>query len=106
MLRLDIGRPELAGLVACEKDDAPGFLRIAFKHNAPLTFLGEEDASRPDEAGPERPYTRPVTLFYSHIMQSRDHQTQVEKSGSISLITLPKESLQIHFGLAVEPCSC
>ncbi len=35
MLRLDIGRPELAGFVACEKDDAPGFLRIAFKHNAP-----------------------------------------------------------------------
>src|SRR5579862_2704187 len=41
MLRLDIRRPELAGFVACEKDDAPGFLRIAFKHNAPspLTFL-------------------------------------------------------------------
>src|SRR5215469_15082937 len=28
MLGFDIGRPELAGLVACEKDDAPGFLRI------------------------------------------------------------------------------
>ena len=35
VLRLDIGRPELAGFIACEKDDAPGFLRIAFKHNAP-----------------------------------------------------------------------
>ena len=35
VLRLDIRRPELAGFVACEKDDAPGFLRIAFKHNAP-----------------------------------------------------------------------
>ncbi len=55
MLGLDIRRPELAGLVACEKDDAPGFLRIAFKHNALplLTFLGGEPGSRPAEAGPK-----------------------------------------------------
>jgi hypothetical protein len=40
VLSLNIGRPELAGFVASEEDDAPGFLRIAFKHNAfPLTFL-------------------------------------------------------------------
>src|ERR1700733_1631119 len=34
MFCLDIGRPKLAGFVACKKDNAPGFLRIAFKHNA------------------------------------------------------------------------
>jgi hypothetical protein len=32
VLGLNIRRPELAGLVARKKDDAPGFLRIAFKH--------------------------------------------------------------------------
>src|ERR1700693_1964439 len=34
MLGLYIGRPELAGFVARKKDDASGFLRITFKHNA------------------------------------------------------------------------
>src|SRR5271166_6029387 len=34
VLGLYVRRPELAGFVAREKDDAPGFLRIAFKHNA------------------------------------------------------------------------
>ena len=34
VLSLNIGRPKLAGFVAREKNDAPGFLRIAFKHNA------------------------------------------------------------------------
>ena len=44
VLSLDIRRPELAGFVACEKDDAPGFLRIAFKHNAlPLDLPGQEE---------------------------------------------------------------
>ena len=44
VLSLDIRRPELAGFVAREKDDAPGFLRIAFKHNAlPLTFPVEKN---------------------------------------------------------------
>ena len=48
VLSLDIGRPELAGFVACEKDDAPGFLRIAFKHNAlPPDFPGREKLVRP-----------------------------------------------------------
>src|SRR5450755_3962150 len=54
VLRLDIGRPELAGLVACEKDDAPGFLRIAFKHIAlpPEPSRPEE----PDLPGQPKPW--------------------------------------------------
>src|SRR5271165_2539155 len=43
MLSLDVRRPELAGFIACEKDYAPGFLRIAFEHSAlPLTFPVEK----------------------------------------------------------------
>src|ERR1700683_2851135 len=40
VLGLYIRRPELACFVARKKDDAPGFLRITFKHNAlpPETF--------------------------------------------------------------------
>src|SRR2546426_1259996 len=34
VFRLNIRRPELAGLIARKEDDAPGFLRIAFKHIA------------------------------------------------------------------------
>ena len=34
VLGLYIRRPELACFVARKKDDAPGFLRITFKHNA------------------------------------------------------------------------
>src|SRR5579864_1829136 len=44
VLSFNIRRPELAGFVAREKDDAPGFLRIAFKHDAlPLTFPVEKN---------------------------------------------------------------
>ena len=35
MLGLYVRRAELAGLVAREEDDAPGFLRITFEHIAP-----------------------------------------------------------------------
>jgi hypothetical protein len=64
VLRLDIGRPELAGFVACEKDDAPGFLRIAFKHNAlPPDFPGRENVVRPTYR--TRSLILP-TLFYRH----------------------------------------
>src|SRR5580698_7014994 len=35
VLSLNIRRPELAGFIPREKDDAPCFLRIAFKHIAP-----------------------------------------------------------------------
>src|SRR5882724_10088764 len=49
MLSLDVRRPELAGFVAREKDDAPGFLRIAFKHNAlPPDLPGRERTGLPD----------------------------------------------------------
>src|SRR5580704_5561825 len=34
VLRLNIRRPELAGFIAREKDDAPRLLRITFKHMA------------------------------------------------------------------------
>src|SRR5579862_153819 len=50
MLGLNIRRAELASFVACEKDDAPGFLRIAFKHMPfPLTFpAGNRKPTLPD----------------------------------------------------------
>ena len=32
MLGLNIRRAELAGFIPRKKDDAPGFLRVAFKH--------------------------------------------------------------------------
>src|SRR5579864_7880394 len=54
MLGLNIRRPELAGFVACEKDDAPGFLRIAFKHNALSPDLpGRENICSPDLPKPD-----------------------------------------------------
>jgi hypothetical protein len=52
VLSLYIRRPELAGFVTREKDDAPGFLRIAFKHNAlPPDLPGREETmpARPTE---------------------------------------------------------
>src|SRR5258708_688937 len=44
VLRLNIGRPELAGFIARKKDDAPRFFRITFKHKAlpPLALLRTE----------------------------------------------------------------
>src|SRR5713226_8603983 len=44
VLSLNIGRPELAGFVAREEDDAPGFLRITFKHNALPPDVPAEEA--------------------------------------------------------------
>ena len=32
VLRLDVGRTELAGFIACEEDHAPGFFGVPFKH--------------------------------------------------------------------------
>src|ERR1700757_2131169 len=86
VLRLDIGRPELAGFVASEKDNAPGFLRIAFKHNAfPLTFR-RENLARPTDRTQSCSYS---PLFYRHyaikgpqnqstetILQPFDHVTE------------------------------
>ena len=55
MFGLNIRRPELAGLIACEKDDAPGFLRVAFKHNAlppEPSWPRRSYPARPAERGP------------------------------------------------------
>src|SRR5438552_17682430 len=42
VLRFNVGRAELAGLITRKEDDAPGFLRITFKHIAlPLSSRGE-----------------------------------------------------------------
>src|SRR5580658_8016572 len=58
VLSLDIRRPELAGFVACEKNDASGFLRVAFKHNAPSPDLpGREE---PVPLNPTEPETRRI----------------------------------------------
>ena len=44
VLGLDVRRPELACFVARKKNDASGFLRITFKHNAlPPDSCGRED---------------------------------------------------------------
>src|ERR1700680_910494 len=88
VLSLDIGRPELAGFIACEKDHPPGLLRIAFKHNAfPLTFL-----ARRTFAGPTCRTTSQLTLI-PYIMQSKGLNSQVLKRFYKPLITLPKERL-------------
>src|ERR1039457_2893014 len=79
VLGLDVRRPELAGFVACEKDDAPGFLRIAFKHNAfPLTFPDREKLlpARPAEPDPD---PADLILYSIAIMQSKGLKTQVLK---------------------------
>jgi hypothetical protein len=44
----------------------------------------------PLKAGPTPSYLILFPQFYSHIMQSRGHETQAQKTGSMSLITLPK----------------
>src|ERR1022692_523876 len=87
VLGLDIRRPELAGCVACEKDDAPGFLRIAFKHNAfPLTsWPGRTSLARPIEPmpdpahlilslhyaikGPQIPSTETILQIFDHVTE-------------------------------------
>src|SRR5258708_39302187 len=63
MLSLDIRRPELAGFVACEKYDAPRFLRIAFKHNAPAP--GPSWPGRTLLARPAEPRSLPTLHSYS-----------------------------------------
>src|ERR1700680_4277239 len=52
MFRLNIRRPELAGFIAREKDDAPRLLRITFKHMALSpelsgSFLGQSGGPAP-----------------------------------------------------------
>src|SRR5207248_854684 len=56
VLRFNVRRTELAGFIAREKDDAPGFLRIAFKHDAlPLTFAVEKNLWPLDLPEPHKP---------------------------------------------------
>src|SRR5271157_416872 len=91
VLRLNVRRAELAGLVTRKEDDAPGFLRIAFEHNAlPLTFPAEPPSARP---------TEPEPLVYSYldehqpvpyIMQSNGLETQAGND-FLTPCTLPKE---------------
>src|SRR5579864_87936 len=91
MLRLDIRRPELAGFVACKENDAPCFLRIAFKHNAlPLTFLVEKNCCPLDLPNPTPGvYLRSIAMLSLHyaikgpqnpstetILQIFDHVTE------------------------------
>src|SRR5580692_8960924 len=89
MLRLDIRRPELAGFIACEKDYAPGFLRIAFKHDAlPPDLPGREELCLPD-LPKNRSLEQRKAIFM--IMQSTALKTQALKRFYRPLITLPKK---------------
>src|SRR5579862_4144015 len=88
VLSLNIRRPELAGFVACEKDDAPGFLRIAFKHNA-LPLVSTDRRWKLSLAGLAR---------LLPIMQPKGQQTQVNRECSYPLITWPKEFALGSFG--------
>src|ERR1044071_5822324 len=70
---LNIRRAELAGFVACEKDDAPGFLRITFKHDAlPLAFLV-------GTLYPPDPLKNLLGPNSSSIMQSKGQESQQQK---------------------------
>src|SRR2546425_4492207 len=58
VLGLNVGRAELAGLITRKEDDAPGFLRITFKHIAlPLSSRGEvgQRARPPFHGNPSSP---------------------------------------------------
>src|SRR5579859_5000896 len=94
MLRFDIRRPELAGFVACKEDDAPCFLRIAFKHKCPsLDLPGREELCPPDLPNPTPGVYLVLLRCYPYIMQSKGPKTQVLKRFCKSLITLLKELL-------------
>src|SRR5271167_494829 len=57
MFRLNIWRPELAGFVAREKDDAPRLLRIAFKHMALSPELSGRRRGQPGGPAPRNSLT-------------------------------------------------
>src|SRR5271169_1715887 len=57
MFRLNIRRPELAGFVAREKDDAPRLLRIAFKHMALSPELSGRRRGQPGGPAPRNSLT-------------------------------------------------
>ena len=76
MLSLDVWRPELTGFIACEKDYAPGFLRIAFEHSAlPFDLPGREELACPTYRTLAQP---------DYIMQSKGRETK----GRIHCLTL------------------
>src|SRR3984885_1088833 len=82
VLGLYIRRPELACFVARKKDDAPGFLRVTFKHNAlPPNFW-----PRRRERRPTLPKSWPVNVCRLHIRC---------RSILIMLSTAPKPKLPI-----------
>jgi len=56
MLGLYIRRPELAGFIAREKDDAPCFLRVTFEHIAPSPELLRESELTPSPRQNSWPY--------------------------------------------------
>src|SRR5438105_5748664 len=87
MLRLNIRRPELAGFVAREKDDAPGFLRITFKHKTLPRVL-----ETPDRLPPTR--IPPRTLWPLLHYAIRVPTIPIPKwcHGSIRLLTVPTSS--------------
>jgi len=59
----------------------------------------------PDPAE-SRTEVRNLVLPYYYIMQSRGHETQAEKPGAMSLITLPKESNGSPLGYTAKPIPC
>src|SRR5437588_4564373 len=87
MLCLNIRRPELAGFVAREKDDAPGFLRITFKHKTLPRVL--ETTDRLSQAR-----IPPRTLWPLRHYAIRVPTIPIPKwcHGSIRLLTVPTSS--------------
>src|ERR1700677_523658 len=99
VLGLDVRRPELACFVARKKDYAPGFLRVAFKHNAlpPEPFWSRRRRML------ARPYLKPKPRILSvrfslAIRSSLCNQTGTEPKYSNVSIMLPKEPVEILSG--------
>src|SRR2546430_528150 len=67
MLRLDVRRSELAGLVAREEYHPPGLLCVSFEHVPPLKAL--KTSAGPQAFSPLPPCTS-ITIFWSGWMES------------------------------------
>src|SRR5580658_7428196 len=95
VLGLYIRRPELACFVARKKDDAPGFLRITFKHNAlpPEPFWSRRHWLRLDLPKP-RP-TSLMTCILIRVTSSLCNQTATKPKYSNVTAMLPKEPVEI-----------
>src|SRR4029077_287533 len=84
VLRLDIRRPELACLIAREKDDAPCFFGIAFKHKALPPWLSRGlsfSACGPTPGNHSAP---------PHYCNPPATQSMAHKRWSVTLIALPE----------------